>query len=277
MPEDKESIIEFASRPLAEWPRDGRRAIKYLLTDIDDTLTDGGQLGAATYGAMHNLHAAGIEIIPVTGRPAGWCDHIARMWPVAGVIGENGAFYFAYDKGRREMSRRFWRSEEERKIDNRKLDALRERILKEVPGAAVPSDQPYRVADLAIDFAEDVTPLDDVAINRIVALFEAEGAQAKVSSIHVNGWFGNYDKLAMARLFLTERFDVDFDRKNSEIVFIGDSPNDGPLFGAVNNSVGVANVCDQFDRIISPPTWITTARGGAGFVEVAEALLSARS
>ena len=264
-------------RPLVEWPLASRRAIRIVLTDIDGTLTDDGRLGAPAYGALSGLDSAGIAVIPVTGRPAGWCDQIARIWPVAGVVGENGAFYFRHDRDARRMLARYWQSEEARAADRHRLDRLRSKILDAVPGAALASDQPYRVADLAIDFAEDVGPLDDPAIDRIVALFEAEGAQAKVSSIHVNGWFGSYDKLSMSRALLREQFDVDIDLENAAVAFIGDSANDAPLFKAFENAVGVANVRDHLARIADPPAWLCAAAGGAGFVEFADALLQARA
>jgi hypothetical protein len=264
-------------QPLARFAASARAAVRAVLTDIDDTLTDGGRLGAAAYGAMEALTEAGIAVVPVTGRPAGWCDHIARMWPVAGVVGENGAFCFRYDRGNRRMIRHFWRSEAQQADDRRRLDDLRARILAEVPGTRIPSDQPYRLADLAIDFAEDTGPLEAAAIDRILALFEAAGARAKVSSIHVNGWFGDYDKLAMSRRFLAEHLGLDPDRDNDRIVYVGDSPNDAPMFQAFRHSVGVANVREFLDRIETPPAWVTDGRGGAGFVELSQALLAARS
>jgi len=263
-------------RPLADFPAAGRRRIQVVLTDIDDTLTDGGRLSGAAYGAMETLATAAIAVVPVTGRPAGWCDHIARMWPVAGVVGENGAFYFRYDRVSRRMLRRFWRTAAERADDRRRLEALRQRILAEVPGAAVPSDQPYRMADLAIDFAEDVARLNEAAIDRIVGLFEAAGARARISSIHVNGWFGDYGKLAMSRRFLRAELGLDLERDNDRIVFVGDSPNDAAMFAAFEASVGVANVRDFIGRIETPPAWVARARGGAGFVELSQALLAVR-
>ncbi|HEU0290571.1 MAG TPA: HAD hydrolase family protein, partial [Burkholderiales bacterium] len=89
--------------PLSEFPVEVRRSIRGVLCDIDDTLTTGGRLTAGAYGAMERLQQAGLPVIPITGRPAGWCDHIARMWPVAAVVGENGAFYFRYVHGKRVM------------------------------------------------------------------------------------------------------------------------------------------------------------------------------
>ena len=261
-------------RPLAELPNEALRRLRFILADIDDTVTEDGRLPAASLDAMERLSAAGLHVIPVTGRPAGWCDHIARMWPVEAVVGENGALYFAYDRAARRMHKGFAKTAAERESDRQRLARLRERILAEVPGAGVASDQDYRIADLAIDFCEDVAPLADDAIARIVAIFKEEGATAKVSSIHVNGWFGDYDKLSMTRRCLKERFGLDMDAAKAEIVFAGDSPNDQPMFACFENAVGVANVRDF--SLESPPAWITRGRSAAGFQELANAILAAR-
>jgi len=262
-------------RRLSEFPPEARRAVRFVLCDIDDTLTDGGRLTARAYDALERLEAAGLIVVPVTGRPAGWCDLIARLWPVAAVVGENGAFYFAYDRKERRMARCFWRTPRQRREDRRRLELLAARILAAVPGAAIAADQAFREADLAIDYREDVAPLPDDAVARIVALFEAAGAAAKVSSIHVNGWFGDYDKLAMSRRLLAERFGVGAEAARRQVLFVGDSPNDAPMFAHFPNAVGVANVRD-FAGLAAEPAWVTEARGGAGFAELAAALLEAR-
>ena len=261
-------------KPLRDFAAGERRNVRFVLTDIDDTVTVDGRLPAVSLDAMERMHAAGLKIIPVTGRPAGWCDHIARMWPVDAVVGENGALWFAYDREKRTMNSGFAKQAADRASDADRLNILREKILNSVPGAGIASDQFCRIADLAIDFCEDVDPLDQSAIDKIVSLFEAEGAQAKVSSIHVNGWFGDYDKLTMTRRCLKSRFDEDLDSINPVCVFAGDSPNDQPMFRLFRNSVGVANVRD-FD-LTFPPSWVTTGRAASGFVELADALLEAR-
>ncbi len=262
-------------RPLAEFPAAARARIRCVLTDIDDTLTDDGRLTSLAYGALERLQGAGLEVIPVTGRPAGWCDLIARFWPVDGVVGENGAFAFVYDRRTRRMIRHYWKSPGARARDREKLDALASRILAEVPGAAVAADQAWREADLAIDYREDIAPLPPEAVARIVELFEAAGAHAKVSSIHVNGWFGDYDKRQMTLRVLQERFGSDPETLHERVVFVGDSPNDAPLFACFANSVGVANVRDFEGRLGAEPTWVAEHRGGAGFAELADALLAA--
>lgn len=264
-------------QPLDSFPVAARRRIRGLFTDIDDTLTTDGRLTAAAYGALERLRDAGLLVVPITGRPAGWCDHIARMWPVDAVVGENGAFYFRYDAAARKLEKRFLAGEEERAANRRRLATLREEILAAVPGAALASDQLYREADLAIDFCEDVPPLPRAEVDHIVALFERAGATAKVSSIHVNGWFGSYDKLGMTRTLMRDCFGVDLDAERDAFVFAGDSPNDAPMFAFFPHAVGVANVAEFRDRMAALPAYVTAGRSGAGFVELADLLIAARS
>lgn len=257
-----------------QFPKSSRSKIRFVLTDIDDTLTNDGRLPAEVFSAMEKLQRNNIHVIPITGRPAGWCDHIARMWPVAGLVGENGAFYFFYDTKQKTMIRRYFKSEPERLRDQKKLDVLREEILRRVPGSDVSADQAYREADLAIDFCEDVDPLPRSSIDKIEQLFEQAGAQAKRSSIHVNGWFGSYDKLTMTKLLLKEIYSIEVDQKNERILYIGDSPNDCPMFEFFRHSVGVANIREFEGDLPSEPAWVTERVGGYGFAEMVDILLS---
>lgn len=263
-------------RPLTAFSSQNRSQIRYVLTDIDDTLTTHGRLTADAYAALQRLAEAGFKVIPITGRPAGWCDLIARFWPVDAIVGENGALTMRYDREKKVMHRRFFQSDAERRAARQKLDALATRILKEVPGTALASDQQYRECDLAIDFCEDVPALPMSEVERIVALFEAAGAVAKVSSIHVNGWFGHWDKLTMTRVLFEEAYGLQLDAVRDQIVFAGDSPNDAPMFGYFPYSVGVANVRPFLDRIAAKPAFITAGEGGTGFVELADALIAAK-
>jgi len=259
--------------PFEQFPQTDKSQIRYILTDIDDTLTHKGRLVADAFTAMDKLKRANYAVIPITGRPAGWCDHIARMWPVDGVVGENGAFYFCYDEHRKKMYRRYWKTTQQKQADQRRLDALKHKILQEVPGCRISADQSYREADLAIDFCEDVPALPEKDIHRIVHLFANAGATAKISSIHVNGWFGDYDKLAMARLMFKERFQCDPDKIKQRVIYCGDSPNDAPMFAFFPYSVGVANIFNFKDEMDSLPTWVTKNSGGYGFAEMVNALL----
>jgi HAD superfamily hydrolase (TIGR01484 family) len=258
-------------------PLEVARNVRAVLTDIDDTLTDGGRLHATTYAALEALHRAGIAVVPVTGRPAGWCDLIARQWPVDGVVGENGAFWFRYHDAARRMVRRYLRPDGTWQRDRERLDRIAEAVMRKVPRAALAADQAYRSVDVAIDFAEDVVPpLARADVDRIVAAFEREGATAKVSSIHVNAWFGDHNKLTASLDFLKQVLGIDGDIQRDTIVFAGDSPNDSPMFEYFANAVGVANVRDFADRKHTLPAYVTSGRSGAGFTELVRFLLRAR-
>lgn len=261
-------------KPFAQFPRNYKKNIRYVLTDIDDTLSIKGRIPSASFTAMEQLQKAGIRVILITGRPAGWCDHMARMWPVDGLVGENGAFYFRYDESKKKMIRRYYKTEKQRSNDRKKLEKIKQEILQKIPGCRVSADQAYREADLAIDFCEDVPSIPMEDVEKIVRCFKRAGAQAKISSIHVNGWFGDYDKLTMTHLFFKEVFRSDLDKIKEQVIFTGDSPNDVPMFDYFPHSVGVANIVRFKKTIDHKPAWVTENEGGYGFAEMVKTLLS---
>jgi HAD superfamily hydrolase (TIGR01484 family) len=264
-------------QPFELFSRSAAQSVHTVLTDIDDTLTHQGQLPASAYAALEALKASGLRVIPVTGRPAGWCDHIARFWPVDAVVGENGAFYMWHDKQQNKLQTRHALPLLERQNMQQRLQQVQQRVLQEVPGSAVASDQFCRWYDLAIDFCEDVPPLTQQEIDRIATLMQESGMTAKISSIHVNGWFGDWDKLTMTRTLMHELYSVDLDKEAPNILFVGDSPNDAPMFAAFPNAIGVANVLDCLERLAHQPRWVTRQPGGAGFVEMAQHLLALKN
>jgi hypothetical protein len=261
---------------LSAWPVAAAARVRALLADIDGTMTSDGRLGAEAYRAMEQLQAAGVQMIPITGRPAGWCDLIARFWPVAAVVGENGAFYFRYDHAARRMVRAWARDDAQRAHDRERLAAIGADVLRRVPGTALAADQRYREADVAIDWCEDVPPLPAADVQRVVDLLHGHGLTVKVSSIHVNAWFGRYDKLTMTRRLMREQFGIDLDTGRELLAFVGDSPNDEPMFRFFPNSVAVANIADFAATIEHPPAYVTRRAEGAGFAELARRLLAAR-
>ncbi|MDZ4084415.1 MAG: HAD-IIB family hydrolase [Bdellovibrionales bacterium] len=260
-------------KPLASF---NNTEVHTVFTDIDDTITDEGQLHADAYESLWRLKENGIRVVPVTGRPAGWCEMIARFWPVHGIIGENGGFYFRYHD--RKMKRHFVFNEATMKSNREKLELIKYEVLRNVRGCAIASDQFSRLMDLAVDFAEDVGPLSDNDINQIVSIFEKHGAVAKVSSIHVNGWFGSYDKLSMTKEYCTRELGFDFTTESAsgKIAFCGDSPNDEPMFGAFQSSFAVANITKFADRLKSKPAFVAGLEGGKGFVQIVDRLLQLR-
>ena len=150
-------------------------------------------------------------------------------------------------------------------------------MLKEVPGSRVSKDQFARMFDLAIDFCEEPPDLGIVGADKIRSVFENMGAIAKVSSIHVNGWFGDYDKLSMVTHFCERRWGLELGAHREEFFFCGDSPNDEPMFEYFPNSCGVANIKEFEKELRYKPTFVTGSRGGAGFCELVERLLSLRA
>ncbi len=250
------------------------KGLSGVFFDIDDTFTTEGKMPEVSFSSLWALHNAGYFVVPITGRPAGWCDHIARMWPVTGVVGENGAFYFHLDEKRGKLIRRFFIEPDEIEEKRERLKSIGDKILKEVPGTAYASDQSFRLFDVAIDFTEDVPRLEKEEIDKICEIFKENGVTYKVSSIHVNGWFGDYDKLTMTKIFASEVLKVDLDEMKDKFVFVGDSPNDEPMFRYFPSSVGVANIKNFLDDIKDPPKFITESQSGEGFSEVVEIILS---
>ncbi|MDL2234714.1 Cof-type HAD-IIB family hydrolase [Christensenellaceae bacterium OttesenSCG-928-L17] len=244
--------------------------IRYILCDIDDTITTDGKLTAEAYTALWRLHDAGYGVVPVTGRPAGWCDLIVRQWPVLAVVGENGAFV-SY------MKEQHLYTCTHRNIDahaQERLQAVRDAVLKAVPGCRVSKDQFSRRFDLAIDFREDPPYLSFEDAERIRAVCEQMGAEAKVSSIHVNAWFGKYDKLSMTEQFFREILKEEHFKER--VLFFGDSPNDEPMFAYFPQSCAVANIRPFVEKIKNLPKYVTSHEGGAGFAEAVDHLLSLR-
>lgn len=246
--------------------------IRGICLDIDETLSTRGKLTAEAYGALWRLKQAGYRVVPVTGRPAGWCDMIARFWPVDAVVGENGAFSFFMHEGRRERLTTPGAARDPRP----EIERLGAKVRERFPHASWASDQAYREYDLAIDFCEDVPAWQRAEVEELVRLCEHQGAHAKVSSIHVNAWFGDYDKYR-GLTHLLSSFPGGALPRSEEWLFIGDSPNDEPLFARFGASVGVANLREFSDRLKSPPRWITQAESGAGFCEMADRLVSIKS
>lgn len=264
-------------RPLTEFSREALARVEAVFFDIDDTFSGGGgqhRITAEAYDALWRIYEAGIVVVPVTGRPAGWCDMITRMWPVTAVVGENGAFFSYIDTSKKphKFAKKYLESPQVRKNNALKLKRLHAAVLKKFPGAKTPSDQGFREFDLAIDYCEDVARWKDSRVKALIEFCHSKGAIAKLSSIHVNTWFGKYDKLTCVRRMLSQHFQM----KSENVVYIGDSPNDEPFFEGLPLTVGVANVRAFLSKMESAPAFITEEEGGLGFAQFADQLLLAR-
>lgn len=256
--------------PIDRIPETVARTISFVLTDIDDTMTKDGKIFPEAYAALWTLKEAGFIVIPVTGRPAGWCDLIARQWPVDAVVGENGAFVFYLEDGR--VLKQFFHPAVAGGDLRERLKRIEVDVLGQVPGTRVAKDQFCRLFDLAIDFREEPPFLGLEEAERIKSICERHGANAKISSIHVNTWFGEYDKLSMIRLFLKEHYGVDVDVEPERVFFCGDSPNDEPMFSFFPYTCGVANIREYLHLMAHTPRYVTGNSFGKGFAEAAEIL-----
>ncbi|MDR2048099.1 MAG: HAD-IIB family hydrolase [Treponema sp.] len=265
-------------KPVTEMSAAEASAVVYVLMDIDDTLTTAGKLPAAAYAALWKLHEAGLKVIPVTGRPAGWCDLIAREWPVDGVVGENGAlaFWEEISGGKPVLKQEF--HPDAIGNDHPVLVRIREKALAGVPGLRPAKDQFARMFDIALDFAEEDPVLPLEAAEKVRAIAVGEGAMAKISSIHVNVWMGGYDKLSMTEAFLRKRFGWTPERRGlSQVLFAGDSPNDEPMFARFPLACGVANVNRYRSYMKTLPAFVSSKESGEGFAEIVDAVLQKRT
>ena len=263
--------------PVQAWsaaPVAALRPVLGVFTDIDDTLTRDGAIEPAAFAALQALHAAGLPVIAITGRPMGWSVPFASAWPVAAVVAENGAV--ALIREGQALATEYAQDAATRVHNAARLRAAAERVLREVPGTTLAQDSPGRVTDIAIDHSE-FAHLDTATIARVVAVMQREGLNATVSSIHINGWFGVHTKLSGARWMLQRLFGRDLDAELERWVYVGDSTNDQTMFGHFPLSVGVANLRRFADQLHTWPAYLTDGERGAGFAEVAARLLSARA
>jgi HAD superfamily hydrolase (TIGR01484 family) len=247
------------------------RDVRFVLTDMDETLTYQGRLSAATYSSLERLQGVGIRVIPVTAAPAGWCDQMARMWPVDGVIGENGGVFFQREPHGHGVVRKFWHPEGVLREISARLDSIAKAVQAQVPNARFADDQAFRLTSIAFSRPEEPT-----ACEQIVEALRSAGADSTINNLWVLGWLGGYDKLAMTRRVMADVYDVDIDIDRDSVLYTGDSTNDAPMFGFFRHTVGVSTVVQYLHQIPVPPAWITAGPGGRGFEEAAEALIASR-
>ena len=258
-------------RPLAELPPARLATLRGVLTDIDDTLTRDGAIEPAALAALHRLAAAGVPVIAITGRPAGWSEAFALAWPVAAIVAENGAVMLR--RSAQGLQRDFVDDLATRATNALRLQACLQAVLAEVPGATAAQDSAGRITDIAIDHSEFAhLPAD--AIARVVAVMRRQGLTATVSSIHVNGWIGAHDKPSGARWAVALALGLPF--VAADWVYLGDSTNDQAMFEQLPLTVGVANIARFVPQLRWLPGFVTRAERGLGFAELADALLAAR-
>jgi len=273
---------------LQHWPGDPQAALRGVFTDIDDTLTTDGAITADALAALAALQAAGLHVIPITGRPIGWSEPFAAEWPVDAIVAENGAAALVssnkdlnkiglqgLSRKRQKLSKIYQQDAGTRARQFARMQQVLADIEARVPGARRAQDSAGRECDIAIDHSE-FTHLPPDAIAQCVALMHAAGMNATVSSIHINGWFGGHNKLEGARWIVRELFGRDLDAEIERWIYVGDSTNDELMFQHFPHSVGVANIARFLPQLRHRPRWVTVGERGAGFAEVVRALLASR-
>ncbi len=261
-------------RPLHELSPVRLAGVCGVFTDIDDTLTRDGAIEPAALAALQALRHAAIPAIAITGRPMGWSEPFARSWPVAAIVAENGAVAMFRDGDA--LRTEYAQDAATRARNAERLRAVAATVLREVPGTTLAQDSAGRVTDIAIDHSE-FARLDDAAIAHVVAVMQREGMHATVSSIHVNGWYGEHDKLSGAQWMLQRLFGRALAAEIEHWVYVGDSTNDQAMFGHFPLSVGVANLRRFAAQLHTWPAYITSGERGEGFAEIARALIAARA
>jgi len=271
---------------LTDWPARDRDRIVGVLTDIDDTLTTDGAITADALAALASLRAAGIDVIPITGRPVGWSELFAMQWPVDAIVAENGAVAVVRSGGGASphpcpppegagVMKLYQQDEQLRTANFIRMQQVAQRILREIPGTVLARDSAGRETDIAIDHSE-FAQLPAARVAEVVRLMQEEGMNATVSSIHINGWYGVHNKLSGARWIVRELLGRELDAEIGRWVYVGDSTNDVLMFEHFPQSVGVANICRFEAELTHPPRYITRGERGAGFAEVARAILASK-
>ena len=261
--------------PLSDWPLAARRDLIGVFTDIDDTLTTEGAISADALQAIADLKAAGLPVVAITGRPVGWSVPFATDWPVDAIVAENGAVALVHE-GTGGLARLYQQDAATRARNFARMQAVLARVEAEIPGARRATDSAGRECDIAIDHSEFVR-LDDAQIAAVVALLRSQGMHATVSSIHVNGWYGEHNKLAGARWIVRALWGRSLDDEMQRWAYVGDSTNDALMFEHFDHSIGVANV-RRFESALSHlPRYVAPSERGAGFAEAAAAILAARA
>jgi HAD superfamily hydrolase (TIGR01484 family) len=278
-------------RPLSSWPLEDRRQITGVFTDIDDTLTTDGAITPDALDALAARAAAGLHVIPITGRPVGWSVPFAQgdaaaglaPWPVHAIVAENGSVALFGDKKglqpassiHNELLKIYQQDAATRSVNFVRMQQVAQRVLREVPGAQVSQDSAGRETDIAIDHSE-FSHLNEEQIAQAVQIMQTEGMNATVSSIHINGWFGAHNKLEGARWIVRELFGRALDDEIEKWVYVGDSTNDQLMFAHFPHSIGVANIRRFEAQLMHKPRYITQGERGAGLAEVARAVLASK-
>jgi hydroxymethylpyrimidine pyrophosphatase-like HAD family hydrolase len=282
-------------KPLAEWPIEERRNIIGVFTDIDDTLTTHGAITPDALQALADLKAAGLHVIPITGRPVGWAEPLAARLPVDAIVVENGAVALKmveseaiaadFAKNTPQIGiqpayllpmvlSKLYQQDAATRTDNlSRMAHIAQQVLAQVPAAVLSRDHAGRETDLAFDYQE-FENLPPETVQAILAVLQKAGMQTTVSSIHIHGCFGQFDKWTGAQWIVQQLFQRDLASELDQWVFVGDSGNDQVMFQHFTHSIGVANIRRFEAQLTHLPRYITPSERGGGFSEVVKLLIS---
>ena len=268
-------------KPLADWHSGAPEHVAGIFTDIDDTLTTKGAITPDALQALADLKTAGLMVIPITGRPIGWCERFmagppGSAWPVDAMVAENGAVAFVRGAGPQQPPTKLYQQDAATRHANQvRLRDIAARVAAEVPGVELSRDSAGRETDIAFDYAEFARHSPET-VQQVLAVLERAGLQTTVSSIHIHGCFGDFNKWQGANWIVRELLGRDLAQVLDRWVFVGDSGNDQVMFQHFTHSVGVANIARFVPQLTHLPRYVTRGERGAGFAEVAQALLAAR-
>lgn len=256
---------------LSEAPAELFGSIKFVLAGMDETLASRGRVAAATYHALEHLRADGVVVLLVTDASAGWCDQMARTWPVDGVIGESGGLFVHRQLNGHDVMRHYFLAPSERVLARAQLARIEQSVQQDAPWALHAEDRPLRLTSVAYRLPQD----PERSIELEVILRRA-GAQVLRNNLWVLGWVGAYDRLAMLLRVLSETYALDAKVDGDRVLYCGDPVNDASIFGFFRHTVGVSTVRDPLAVLSAEPRWVTRGPGGTGLVEAAQAVISAR-
>jgi HAD superfamily hydrolase (TIGR01484 family) len=257
------------TRPLSEL----RGPVRALFSDVDGTMTTGERIEAQTYEALERLGEAGVPVIMVTGRPAGFGHAFMKMTPVLACVAENGGVTFVREG--RKIHKHYGVPAASLPEWRRRMNDVAVDVMSKVPGARLSSDSRYREVDLAIDWNEEVS-LEREEAETCVELIRKAGLAAVRSSVHVNFGPPAFDKLSACLDVVRKVLHADPGHL-APFCYVGDALNDAPMFGGFPTSVGVANIKTWWDELAFKPAFLTERPEGAGLRELVEHLLSLRA
>lgn len=232
---------------------------RLIATDMDGTLTQQGKFTASLLQAFEDLSAAGIPVLIVTGRSAGWVSGLATYLPIAGAIAENGGLFYPEHSAEPRLLTALPDLVQHRQ----QLANAYQNLKSKFPQIQESTDNQFRLTDWTFDNRDlTVSQLESLA-----TLCSSLGWGFTYSSVQCHIKPASQDK-AVGLIQVLQKYFPQY--KLEEVLTVGDSPNDASLFNPelFPLSVGVANVLDYADELIYKPAYVTTASEGKGFCEL---------